>query len=164
MYKLLFLLVYGYILFVHYSKWRDKLPRKFNFFCFPFSFSFSCFSSADCLLVFLSWKIHAARPAFYNYVIAMFVFNAIALCASGLTGIGSGFGLWYVEKCLINLDIKIFLSSLAILLSENVHFLYRLYNFTVICYHTLYLPLLYVTFLADFFQVRSCMHLLKISK
>ncbi|KAI5648290.1 hypothetical protein M9H77_34295 [Catharanthus roseus] len=88
MYKLLFLLVYGYILFVHYSKWRDKLPP---------------------------------RPAFYNYVIAMFVFNAIALCASGLTGIGSGFGLW-------------------------------LYNFTVICYHTLYLPLLYVTFLADFFQ------------
>lgn len=108
MYKLLFLLVYGYILFVHYSKWRDKLPRKFNFLCFPFSFSFSCFSSANCLLVFLSWKIHAARPAFYNYVIAMFVFNAIALCASGLTGIGSGFGLWYVEKCLINLDISKF--------------------------------------------------------
>ncbi|XP_078435486.1 protein CANDIDATE G-PROTEIN COUPLED RECEPTOR 2-like [Wolffia australiana] len=27
-----------------------------------------------------------------------------------------------------------------------------LYNLTVICYHSLYLPLLYVTFLADFFQ------------
>lgn len=88
LYKLLLTAVYGYILLVHYSKWRDKLPPK---------------------------------PAFYNYVIAMFVLNAIALCACGLAGIGTGFGLW-------------------------------LYNFTVICYHTLYLPFLYVTFLSDFFQ------------
>lgn len=29
----------------------------------------------------------------------------------------------------------------------------RLYNLTTVCYHALYLPFLYVTFLADFFQV-----------
>lgn len=27
-----------------------------------------------------------------------------------------------------------------------------LYDFTVLCYHSLYLPFLYATFLADFFQ------------
>ncbi|VAI36877.1 unnamed protein product [Triticum turgidum subsp. durum] len=27
-----------------------------------------------------------------------------------------------------------------------------LYNLTAVCYHALYLPLLYVTFMADFFQ------------
>lgn len=30
---------------------------------------------------------------------------------------------------------------------------YRLYGVTNVCYHTFYLPLIYVTFLADFFQV-----------
>jgi len=33
----------------------------------------------------------------------------------------------------------------------------RLYNLTTVCYHSLYLPLLYVTFLADFFHVPSCL-------
>ncbi|KAA8541027.1 hypothetical protein F0562_024835 [Nyssa sinensis] len=86
--KLLLTVGYGYILFVHYSKWRDKLPP---------------------------------RPAFYNYVIVMFAINVVAFLACGLAGSGAGFGLW-------------------------------LYNFTVICYHSLYLPFLYVTFLADIFQ------------
>ncbi|KAK4479933.1 hypothetical protein RD792_012985 [Penstemon davidsonii] len=80
--------VYSYILFVHYSKWKDKLPP---------------------------------RPSFYNYVVVMFIVNAIGLFASGVAGIGFGLGLW-------------------------------LYNFVVICRHSLYLPFLYVTFLADFFQ------------
>ncbi|EOY22050.1 Transmembrane protein adipocyte-associated 1 isoform 1 [Theobroma cacao] len=86
--KLLLTTVYGFILFVPFSKWREKLPP---------------------------------RPAFYNYVAVMFVVNAISLLACGLATIGIGFGLW-------------------------------LYNLTVICYHLLYLPFLYVTFLADFFQ------------
>lgn len=30
---------------------------------------------------------------------------------------------------------------------------YRLYGATIVCYHAFYLPLIYVTFLADFFQV-----------
>ncbi|KAL2493025.1 hypothetical protein Adt_28653 [Abeliophyllum distichum] len=79
---------YGYIAFVHYSKWRDKLPP---------------------------------RPAFYNYVVLMFIVNVTALFASGLAGIGAGFGLW-------------------------------LYNFILIARHSLYLPFLYIIFLADFFQ------------
>ncbi|XP_071731554.1 protein CANDIDATE G-PROTEIN COUPLED RECEPTOR 2-like [Rutidosis leptorrhynchoides] len=86
--ELLLTCTYGYILFVHYSKWRDKLPP---------------------------------RPSFYNYVVVMFVVTGIALFGCGFASLGVGFGLW-------------------------------LYNFMVICYHTLYLPFVYVTFLADFFQ------------
>ncbi|XP_021286233.1 transmembrane protein adipocyte-associated 1 homolog [Herrania umbratica] len=86
--KLLLTTVYGFILFVPFSKWREKLPP---------------------------------RPAFYNYVAVMFVVNAISLLACGLATIGIGFGIW-------------------------------VYNLTVICYHLLYLPFLYITFLADFFQ------------
>ncbi|XP_020547057.1 transmembrane protein adipocyte-associated 1 homolog [Sesamum indicum] len=80
--------VYCYILFVHYSKWRDKLPP---------------------------------RPSFYNYVVVMFIINALGLFASGLAGNGFGLGLW-------------------------------LYNVIIICYHSLYLSFLYVTFLVGFFQ------------
>ncbi|TKY55037.1 Transmembrane protein adipocyte-associated 1-like [Spatholobus suberectus] len=86
--KLLFAAAYGFILFVHFSKWREKLPP---------------------------------RPAFYNYVAVMFVFSVITLFACGLAGIGFGLGNW-------------------------------LYDITVLCYHSLYLPFLYVTFLADFFH------------
>ncbi|KAK2663356.1 hypothetical protein Ddye_001930 [Dipteronia dyeriana] len=86
--KLLFTAVYGFVLFVHFSKWREKLPT---------------------------------RPAFYHYIIMMFVISATALFGSVLAGIGACFGIW-------------------------------LYNLTVICYHMLYLPFLFVTFLAGFFQ------------
>ncbi|KGN64044.1 protein CANDIDATE G-PROTEIN COUPLED RECEPTOR 2 [Cucumis sativus] len=86
--KLLLTAAYGFILFVHFSKWRDKLPP---------------------------------RPSFYNYIAVMFVVSALAFFASGLSAFGVRFGIW-------------------------------LYNFTVISYHSMYLPFLYVTFLADFFQ------------
>lgn len=39
--------------------------------------------------------LFAARPAFYNYIVAMFVINAVALFSCGLVGSGAGFGLWY---------------------------------------------------------------------
>ncbi|KAL5751482.1 hypothetical protein ACOSP7_026085 [Xanthoceras sorbifolium] len=86
--KLLLTAVYGFILFVHFLKWREKLPT---------------------------------RPAFYHYIIVMFVISATAMFACVLAGIGAGFGIW-------------------------------LYNLTVICYHSLYLPFLFVTFLAGFLQ------------
>ncbi|KAK7388880.1 hypothetical protein VNO78_23707 [Psophocarpus tetragonolobus] len=86
--KLLLAAAYGFILSVHFSKWREKVPP---------------------------------RPVFYNYVAVMFVFSVITLFACGLAGIGSGLGIW-------------------------------LYDLTMLCYHSLYLPFLYVTFLADFFQ------------
>lgn len=86
--KVLLTVVYGVILFMYHSRWRERLP---------------------------------ARPAFYKYVTVMFIFNAIALFACGLTGNGAAFGFW-------------------------------LYRVTVVCYHAFYLPLLYITFLADFFQ------------
>ncbi|XP_061349516.1 protein CANDIDATE G-PROTEIN COUPLED RECEPTOR 2-like [Gastrolobium bilobum] len=62
-----------------------------------------------------------ARPAFYKYVTVMFILNAIALFACGITGNGAAFAFWF-------------------------------YRVTVVCYHAFYLPLLYITFLADFFQ------------
>lgn len=86
--KLLLTMAYGFILFMHHSKWREKLPP---------------------------------RPAFHNYIVVMFVMNVVALFACGLAGSGASFGLW-------------------------------LYSFTIICYHSLFLPFLYVTFLSDFFQ------------
>ncbi|XP_023927918.1 protein CANDIDATE G-PROTEIN COUPLED RECEPTOR 2 [Quercus suber] len=86
--RLVLTAVYGFILFMYHSKWRERLP---------------------------------ARPAFYNYIAVMFSMNALALLACALTGSGAGFGFW-------------------------------LYGATIVCYHAFYLPLLYVTFLADFFQ------------
>ncbi|XP_004495767.1 protein CANDIDATE G-PROTEIN COUPLED RECEPTOR 2 [Cicer arietinum] len=86
--KLVLTVVYGLILFMYHSRWRERIP---------------------------------ARPAFYKYVIVMFILNAIALFACGLTGNGAAFGFWF-------------------------------YHVTVVCYHAFYLPLLYITFLADFFQ------------
>ncbi|KAI6684744.1 hypothetical protein NL676_030657 [Syzygium grande] len=86
--RLVLTAVYGSILFMYHSRWRERLP---------------------------------ARPAFYRYIIIMLIMNALALFACGLTGNGAGFGLW-------------------------------LYGATIVCYHAFYLPLLYATFLADFFQ------------
>lgn len=84
--KLVLTAVYGFILFMYHSKWRERLP---------------------------------ARPAYHKYITIMFCLNALALFACALTG--SGFGFW-------------------------------LYDTITICYHAFYLPLIYGTFLADFFQ------------
>ncbi|XP_057961034.1 protein CANDIDATE G-PROTEIN COUPLED RECEPTOR 2 [Malania oleifera] len=86
--RLVLTAIYGFILFMYHSRWKERLP---------------------------------ARPSFYNYIIIIFSLNALALFACGLTVNEAGFGLW-------------------------------LYDLTIICYHAFYLPLLYVTFLADFFQ------------
>ncbi|XP_065854469.1 protein CANDIDATE G-PROTEIN COUPLED RECEPTOR 2 [Euphorbia lathyris] len=86
--RLVLTAVYGFILFMYHSKWRERLP---------------------------------ARPAFYKYIVIMCILNALALFACAFTGNGAGFGFW-------------------------------LYGTTIVCYHSFYLPLLYVTFLADFFQ------------
>lgn len=86
--RLLLTAVYGYILFIHYSKWKERLPP---------------------------------RPTFYRYVIVMFAMNVVVIAACGLAGLGATIGFW-------------------------------MYDLANICYHSLYLPFLYVTFLADFFQ------------
>ncbi|CAN6582050.1 unnamed protein product [Malus baccata var. baccata] len=86
--RLVITAIYGFILFMYHSKWRERLP---------------------------------ARPAFYKYTAIMFTLNVLSLFACLLTGNGAGFGFW-------------------------------LYGATIVCYHAFYLPLLYVTFLADFFQ------------
>ncbi|XP_076922752.1 protein CANDIDATE G-PROTEIN COUPLED RECEPTOR 2-like [Bidens hawaiensis] len=69
---LLLTCTYGYILFVYYSTWRDKLPP---------------------------------RPAFYNYVVVMFVITGIALFGCGLAAFGVGFGHWYLKYVYIYYNI-----------------------------------------------------------
>ncbi|GKV05524.1 hypothetical protein SLEP1_g17525 [Rubroshorea leprosula] len=59
--RLVLTAVYGVILFMYHSKWRERLP---------------------------------ARPAFYRYVCIMFIMNALALLACGLTANGASFGFW----------------------------------------------------------------------
>ncbi|KMZ61381.1 Protein of unknown function, transmembrane-40 [Zostera marina] len=86
--RLLLAAVYGFILYMYNSKWRERLP---------------------------------ARPAFYNYIVTMLLLNCVTLFACILMGNELAFGFW-------------------------------IYNLTIICYHSLYPPFLYVTFLADFFQ------------
>ncbi|XP_044480416.1 protein CANDIDATE G-PROTEIN COUPLED RECEPTOR 2-like [Mangifera indica] len=86
--RLVLTAVYGLILFMYHSKWRERLP---------------------------------ARPAFYKYIMIMFTLNALSLFSCGLLGNGASFGFW-------------------------------LYGATIVCYHAFYLPLIYITFLADFFQ------------
>ncbi|XP_044499549.1 protein CANDIDATE G-PROTEIN COUPLED RECEPTOR 2-like isoform X6 [Mangifera indica] len=86
--RLVLTAVYGLILFMYQSKWRERLP---------------------------------ARSAFYKYITIMFTLNALSLFACGLLGNGASFGFW-------------------------------LYGATIVCYLAFYLPLIYVTFLADFFQ------------
>ncbi|KAK7284301.1 hypothetical protein RJT34_19046 [Clitoria ternatea] len=86
--KVLLTAVYGFMLFMYHSGWRERLP---------------------------------AKPIFYKYVAIMFILNAIAMFACVLTGNGAAFGFW-------------------------------LYHLTVMCYHAFYLPFLYITFMADFFQ------------
>ncbi|CAM0876308.1 unnamed protein product [Alopecurus aequalis] len=88
LHKLVITGVYGVIVFMYHSRWRDRLP---------------------------------AKPAYYHYVCAMLALNGMSLFGCFLVACGAGFGLW-------------------------------LYNLTSVCYHSLYLPLLYVTFLQDFFQ------------
>ncbi|XP_057541232.1 protein CANDIDATE G-PROTEIN COUPLED RECEPTOR 2-like [Amaranthus tricolor] len=78
--------VYGFILFMYHSSWRERLP---------------------------------ARPAYHKYITIMFGVNGLTLFACFLSG--TGFWFW-------------------------------LYDIIDICYHALYLPLIYKTFLADFFQ------------
>lgn len=66
------------------------------------SFRVSAFQGFSSLLLFKSLTnltcssvlMFAARPAFYNYIVVMFVFGAVALFACGLAGIGAGFGIW----------------------------------------------------------------------
>lgn len=86
LHELVLTAVYGVLLFMYHSNWRERLP---------------------------------ARPAYHKYVTIMLAVNGLALFACALTG--SGFGFW-------------------------------LYDTISICYHALYLPLIYKTFLADFFE------------
>jgi hypothetical protein len=109
-----------------------------------------------CLVIGVSWTwsrgcFTAAKPAYYNYVCVMLLLNGISLFGCFLVASGAGFGLWYIQ----NTFMVTYSPSRAIF--DDDPFCCRLYNLTIVCYHSLYLPLLYVTFLADFFQVPSCL-------
>ncbi|XVF30865.1 hypothetical protein REPUB_Repub16aG0094600 [Reevesia pubescens] len=90
--RLVLTAIYGFILFMYHSKWRERLP---------------------------------ARPAFYKYVAIMFILNALALFACGLSENGAAFGLWASLK-------------------RTGKIVDMLYSAALVCYHALYLPLLYI--------------------
>ncbi|XP_010259672.1 PREDICTED: transmembrane protein adipocyte-associated 1-like isoform X2 [Nelumbo nucifera] len=54
------------------------------------------------------------------------------------------------------ISVMLLLNALALfacaIVGNGAGFGFWLYNFTTVCYHSFYLPLLYITFLADFFQ------------
>ncbi|KAL4303727.1 hypothetical protein GQ457_10G014220 [Hibiscus cannabinus] len=110
--------IYGLLLFMYKSKWRERLP---------------------------------ARPAFYKYVAIMFILNAVALFACGLIGNGAGFGFRFIVVNLVLFK--------GFLLKRTEFFFDRLYGAATVCYHAFYLPLLYITFMADFFQQEEDLHL-----
>jgi hypothetical protein len=91
--RLVLTAVYGFILFMYHSKWRERLPGKFvwHMQIKVVSYQFHC-----CLisLLFFFFQYSAARPAFYNYIVIMFSMNALALFACALTGNGASFGFW----------------------------------------------------------------------
>lgn len=58
---------------------------------------YKCLFAIISVMAFFSLPF-AARPAFYNYVIIMFILNAIALFACGLTGNGAGFAFWLASS------------------------------------------------------------------
>jgi len=87
--KLLLSAVYGFILFMHHSKWGERLPGNPHFYV-PFLFFL-----LHPIIPFLFPS--TARPAFYNYICAMFLLNAVSLfaCVLAENGAGLGFGYYF---------------------------------------------------------------------
>lgn len=95
--ELLLTCTYGYILFVHYSKWRDKLPRESVHSIINQILSDMFLYLLVTYLQFLTPALcfaNAARPAFYNYAVIMFVVHGAGLLACTLGACGVGFGIW----------------------------------------------------------------------
>jgi hypothetical protein len=150
LHKLVLTGVYGLIVFMHHSRWRDRLPGN--------RLLFSVVSCIFQILLFsVSWP--------WDLVVALLQQNQhttttyVRCC------------YWMAYHCLdvsllqVELDLvygKHYFQSLWYLIHLQEQYLtmipfFRLYNLTTVCYHSLYLPLLYATFLADFFQVTSCL-------
>lgn len=62
-----------------------------------------------------------------------------------------GSGIYIVFK--LNYTYEYLFKLHSLFLYYPNFYICRLYGATIVCYHAFYLPLLYVTFLADFFQV-----------
>lgn len=91
--RLVLTAVYGFILFMYLSKQRERLPGKFAKFMHVSTRIFLSIFMPFVMTLCLSPSF-AARPAFYKYIVIMFILNALALFACGLTVNGTGFGFW----------------------------------------------------------------------
>jgi hypothetical protein len=74
---------------MYHSRWRERLPGKLIV-----GIVILCLFAIISMIAYFFLSF-AARPAFYKYVIIMFILNAIALFACGLTGSGAGFAFWF---------------------------------------------------------------------
>eukprot|EP00252_Welwitschia_mirabilis_P008833 TRINITY_DN21048_c0_g1_i2.p1 TRINITY_DN21048_c0_g1~~TRINITY_DN21048_c0_g1_i2.p1 ORF type:complete len:278 (+),score=24.13 TRINITY_DN21048_c0_g1_i2:252-1085(+) len=117
--KVIYLFGFQWPLFIDGNDIGDR--RKWGFWL-TYKLSFVALYASVLSLPHTKWQNRLpARPAFYNYICAMFLLNTISAFGCGLLVSGVGFGYW-------------------------------IYGFSSLCYHALYPPFLYSTFLADFFQ------------
>jgi hypothetical protein len=106
LHKLVLTGVYGLIVFMHHSRWRDRLPGYFLqgpvFYHVFFNIFVPCIMIHDCHLFV------AAKPAYYNYICAMLLLNGLSLFGCLLVASGAGFGLWYVKNIIFKIYANLF--------------------------------------------------------
>ena len=140
--------VYGLIVFMHHSRWRDRLPGNrllslcvSKFFCLVFHDHnlVVAFCSKTSILQLCMCDVAIEWP------ITVWMFPSCKWSR-----------IWFMVHTEHFSNFMVTYSPSGAILDDDL-FRCRLYNLTTVCYHSLYLPLLYVTFLADFFQVPSCL-------
>lgn len=146
MHKLLLTAVYGYILFVHFSKWREKLPREYI--------------NVIVTSLFLDWtylSFPTLQPDQHStttslWCLLLMLHHCLLVC---LLELGQPLAFGTSKLKFIYKQKKVIHSHILLALTWGVVLFIccRLFNFLVVCYHSLYLPFIYVTFVADFFQV-----------
>lgn len=160
--RLVLTAIYGTILFMYNSKWRERLPGKLILDIHIFtriglistcSFVLVSFNPVSSFLFNSKTCILQVRR---NYVHLECTVST-CLCAHWK---------WDSIWLLVNPDLRKELYSQLVYNIVSIKFPFpssglrrqlicRLYGATIVCYHAFYLPLLYITFLADFFQVKS---------
>lgn len=144
--KLLLTAIYGFILFMHHSKWRERLPGNH-------SFTYTLFAPSSIFLFLVKLMLF---NFYYLYseasLLQLHLCNVLVICHSTVwLRPGRKWSWVWILVQLYRINLINFVKH-SLLTVYPIAF-YRLYNLATVCYHSLYLPLIYVTFLADFFQV-----------
>ncbi|KAG6526718.1 hypothetical protein ZIOFF_016719 [Zingiber officinale] len=145
--KLLLSAVYGFIFFMHHSKWRERLPGNPSF-LLGFYHKHGVASSLSVInIVHIGSKTIILQLCLCYAVAEYNVPVRLPACCKWIWIWNMVLIMSYSKPCL-----------LLYVMPHATCFSCRLFNLTTVCYHSLYLPLLYVVFLAEFFQEED-MHL-----